>query len=509
VLTKETEAVLLPTLDQDLVSILSEVHITPAVVEKKLSKLRKNKACGPDGVHVNVLSQVLELAIPLSLLFNLSMCTGSIPQDWRDANITPLFKKGSRLAPNNYRPVSLTSQVVKLFERLILDCLLAHIDVNSIISCHQHGFQEKSSCITNLLECFNDWTESLDSGLGTDIIYLDFSKAFDTVPHERLLYKLSSVGIKGKVLKWLRCFLSNRRQRVVLRNGVSSWGQVISGVSQGSILGPILFLIYVNDIPDWVGSIAKLFADDTKVYTEIRSSSDCNFLQNDLNALVAWAKIWLLNFNASKCVVIRIKESIPYLYSIDDTALQVVSEQRDLGVLVSNDLKPAKHITSCVKKANQRSGLFKRCFTNLTSEKITILYCALIRPVLEYGSPVWNPALIKDISVLEKTQARFLRLGGVVDCETLELRRWRQDMTETFKYINNLYKSPASSLLEPASRQSRGHRHKLFKQHCKSTVRQNFFANRVVDSWNGLPATVAESASLSIFKKNLRSLPTE
>jgi hypothetical protein len=260
--------------------------------------LRQNKASGP-GIHVNVISRVPEFDVPLSLLFRISLRTGQVPQDWRDANITPLFKKGSRLKPNNDRLVSLTSQVVKLMERVVLDGLLNHIEKNDLVSCHQHGFQKQSSCVTNLIECLNDYTQSFDSGVGTDVIYLDFSKAFDTVPHERLVYKLRQAGICGKVLMWIKAFLTNRRQ--------SSWGHVFSVVPQGSILCPISFLLYVNDIPDWVCSIiAKMFADDTKLYREIRESSDCVELQIDLNALSTWSKIWLFNFNASKCVVLRI-----------------------------------------------------------------------------------------------------------------------------------------------------------------------------------------------------------
>ena len=162
--------------------------------------------------------------------------------------------------------MSLTSQIVKLLERVFQDKILGLVSRNKTISCHQHGFQSRCSCISQLLECLNDWTDQYDKNISTDVIYLDFAKAFDTVPHKRLIHKLRAYGIRGKVLHWIRNFLGHRRQKVVLQNGCSSWKDVISGVPQGSILGPILFLLYVNDIPSIVSSTAKMFPDDTKLY---------------------------------------------------------------------------------------------------------------------------------------------------------------------------------------------------------------------------------------------------
>ena len=275
-------------------------------VRTQLQHLKRNKGSGPDQIHVNILRNVLTLDVPLSMLFQHSLLTGAIPQDWRDANVTPIFKKGSRSNCNNNRPVSLTSQVCKILERLILKVLLEFVDSNNVITCDQHGFQKKCSCTTQLLECLADWTKYYEDRAksGTDVIYLDFTKAFDSVPHRRLIYKLQQLGIRGKLLWWIKSFLKNRRQRVVLRNGLSSWKNVISGVPQGTILGPMLFLLYVNDMPDVVQSTAKMFADDTKIYRNIQEPDDCNNLQRDLNALSAWSNQWLLRFNSAKCVVL-------------------------------------------------------------------------------------------------------------------------------------------------------------------------------------------------------------
>ena len=416
--------------------LLFDFNISPQMVRDKLSKLRLNKASGPDNVHVNVLSNCLDLDKPLAMLFDQSMRTGRLPQDWRDADVTPLHKKGSREIPENYRPVSLTSQVVKLLERVVLDNLQTLVKLNKTINCAQHGFQECCSCLTQLLECLNDWTENYDNLHQTDIIYLDFSKAFDSVPHQRLIYKLRKVGVRGKVLDWIEAFLTNRRQRVVLRNGTSGWQHVKSGVPQGSILGPLLFLIYVNDMPDSISSTSKMFADDTKAYREIIRIDDCQRLQEDLNSLQCWSLTWLLGFNASKCILLRIRDIIKYIYSINGEVIKQEHTQKDLGVLMSDDLKPAKHVEAIVKKANQRIGLFKRSFTGFSSKKVSLYYKHIIRPVLEYGAPAWNPWHTKDIQLLEKTQDRCLKLSQEeIKLESLEERRKRTDLIETYKYL--------------------------------------------------------------------------
>ena len=240
-----------------------------------MSRLRAHKATGPDGISPHILKNVLSLSLPLCLLFRSSLDQGSLPNDWFVANICAIHKKGSKKSPNNYRPVSLTSQAVKLFEKVILEKLIHFCNKNNIFTCEQHGFQSGCSCLTNLLECLNDWTSNFDiPNTGTDIIYTDFKKAFDSVPHRRLLLKTSSYGIRGKMLKWLTSFLSNRKQRVVLNGTPSEWSDVISGVPQGTILGPILFLLYVNDIPERIQSTAELFADDCKIYRRINSRED-------------------------------------------------------------------------------------------------------------------------------------------------------------------------------------------------------------------------------------------
>lgn len=483
-------------------------HISPSSVVTKIAKLRLYKACGPDNIHVNVIKNVTAVAVPLSIIFNQSVYMGVIPQDWRDGNINPLHKKGSRKQCNNYRPVTLTSQIVKLLERLLLDQISEHLYKNRVISCEQHGFQSRCSCVTQLLESLNDWTLSYDEKKETDIIYMDFAKAFDSVAHQRLLYKLSHYGINGHIKNWIAAFLKDRRQRVVLRNGVSEWNKVISGVPQGSILGPILFIIFVNDLPSSVVSTAKLFADDTKLYRQIISVSDCDNLQDDLNTLSAWSKLWLLKFNALKCIVLKIRQALNYTYTLNGVELDVVSEQKDLGVLISNDLLPRKHILEITKKANQRVGLIRRCFTNITQRKITTLFITTIRPLLEYASVVWQPHLKKDIDLIQKVQNRCLALcPNPPVLESLENRRKRVDLVETYKIVHHEYNCDPDTFFHIPLRDLRGHQYKLHKVNVNTDVRKYFFTNRVINPWNSLDDSVVTAPSGNSFKKKLRVTP--
>ena len=242
---------------------VGDITFTKDEVLEVLYSIDPDKSCGPDNVPGRLLNEAAPwITEPLAHLFNLSMSTGSLPQDWTRANITPICKKGDKHSPCNYRPVSLTSLISKVMERLIhaklKDFLIEHKKLNPL----QHGFRSWYSCQTQLLETIHHWALSLNDQTTTHAVFLDFSKAFDTVPHKRLLLKLDHIGIRGKVLKWIQAFLCHRHQRVVI-NGVSStWLPVTSGVPQGSVLGPLLFLLYINDLADNLNSDCRLFADD-------------------------------------------------------------------------------------------------------------------------------------------------------------------------------------------------------------------------------------------------------
>ena len=242
---------------------LSDIVITPQLVINELKMLKADKAAGPDGLPSILLQACAEVLVtPLTAIFRKSLEVGKLPLDWKQAVITPLFEKGKNVKPGNYRPVSLTSQVCKVLERIVKKHVINYFEENQYMSSHQHGFVKKRSCQTNLMEALEELTRLVDEGFGVDVVYLDYQKAYDTVPYMRLIKKLQGYGIGGNVLVWISEFLSNRTQRVSVNNSLSSWSKVTSGVPQGSVLGPVLFIIYVNELPDLVNSTMKMYADD-------------------------------------------------------------------------------------------------------------------------------------------------------------------------------------------------------------------------------------------------------
>ena len=218
------------------------------------------------------------------------MTKSAVPHDWRNANVTPLFKEGKRTIPQNYRPVSLTSQVSKLMESIIRDCIIEHLKEHKLVKGSQHGFVSGKSCLTNLLLFLEEVTQYIDKGYPVDVIYLDFAKAFDKVPHQRLLLKMKAHGITGDVCNWIEAWLKNRQQRVVVNGCKSSWTPVLSGVPQGSVLGPTLFVIYINDIEDSIASRVLKFADDTKLIKKVATTEEAFTLQDDLHKMFEWSK---------------------------------------------------------------------------------------------------------------------------------------------------------------------------------------------------------------------------
>ena len=304
----------LPTRNHD--TKLEEIVCSESEVLDKLVKLKVNKAPGPDNIHPLLLKHIAPIiSYPLSCIYNKSLSEGKLPDDWKFAVITALHKKGDKTNPNNYRPVSLTSILCKVLESIIRDKIENHLKINNLLSSNQYGFRSGRSCNTQLLDALDTWTKCLNEGDDVDIILLDFSKAFDSVSHPRLISKLESYGITGKLQNWIKNFLSERKQAVKIKQTLSTTEDVLSGVPQGSVLGPTLFLLFINDLPDVVNCHVKIFADDTKLFQPIKSPSDIEKLQNDLNSLHLWSKTWGLNFNTAKCVHLHVgKKQEPHTY---------------------------------------------------------------------------------------------------------------------------------------------------------------------------------------------------
>ena len=499
---------------------LEDIDFDEQEVKKLLDSQKENSAPGPCGVSSKVLKRCSSsLARPIFLILKRSLDFSMLPVNWKRGNITAVYKKGPKDQPLNYRPISLTSILCKLLEKIIRKRIVDHLETNNIFTVHQHGFRSRRSCLTALLEYFEAISKLLDDGIPVDAIYLDCQKAFDTVPTKRLLKKVEAMGIKGKVLAWIREFLTGREQRVVLRGASSDWVDVLSGVPQGSVLGPVLFLIYINDIVLNLDSSIKLFADDAKLYRALRDSSDVLALQNDLNKLEAWSQKWLLKFNETKCSTIHFGHTNPLVnYTMNGKDLTVSNEEKDLGVYVSDNFKFSNHIAKIAAKANSIVGRVKRTFTFMDKEMFNCIYKTIIRPHLEYAVQSWSPHLKKDIRLLEQVQRRATAIvPELMDLQyedrlkalgltTLEDRRIRGDLIEVYKMIHGLTNIDCTQFFTINQNRSgastRGHQYRLTVPQVRTERRRNFFSIRVVKHWNNLPADVVNSASLNSFKSN-------
>ena len=495
---------------------LTDIIITAEAVKNKLKKLNPNKAQGPDGIPAKVLSELhIELALPLSILFNKTIEKATVPIDWKEASVTALFKKGTRSDPGNYRPVSLTSITCKIIEAIIRDAIVDHMTMGGLYTECQHGFRKHRSCVTQLLEVLEDFTLKLDNKETIDVVYLDFKKAFDSVPHERLLIKLEMYGITGNVLLWIRSFLEERVQRVRVGREMSEQTAVLSGIPQGSILGPVLFTIFINDLPDLTKSTCKIFADDTKLYDSVSNS---DIIQEDLNRLQGWCDTWNLYFNSAKCKVMHIGGKNPrkeYKMKVgaDTAGIQTCNEEKDLGVIFDGTLKFDLHIQSAISKANRMIGILRRTFTYLDKDIFLQLYKALIRPHVEYGNAVWYPHLKRQSAAIERVQRRATKIVGelkdlsyrerlqALKLMSLKTRRVRGDLIHAYKILYNIDDIHASKFfIFSETTHTRNSVSKLFISHSRTNIRKFTFSNRVPPIWNGLPVSVKTAPNISAFK---------
>ena len=453
VYTQEPEDCI-PTIAKRTVCNIVDLHVTTEMTQKELLNLNINKSCGPDEIHPRILLELADyIAGPVALLFNMTIKHGNLPRDWKWDNISPIYKKGSNKIAENYRPISLTSVLCKLMESFIRQLIFEHLQTKRLLSSKQYGFINGRSTTIQLLYYLDHCIKSVvDGGVG-DTIYLDFAKAFDTVPHRRLLGKLSAYGIQGNILNWIKDFLCGRSQIVEVNGEQSAPAAVISGIPQGTVLGPLLFVIYINDILDNIKSEGLLFADDTKIFHSILTREDALTLQSDITTLEEWSNRWLLRFNPDKCHALSLGrfDNIMYThrYSIYSKEMEHVFEEKDLGITMDSDFTFAGHISNKVKVANGIVGLIRRSFSFLDCKSFKKIFTAFVRPHLEYAQSVWAPHLCKYINMLENVQKRATKL---VDClgnleyaerlERLQLpslayRRLRGDMIELFKHFTH------------------------------------------------------------------------
>ena len=382
-----------------------------------LQQLVVSKACGPDGLSARILRECAdELATPLCKIFQMSLKHGVFPEKWAEANIVPIFKKGSRKDPLNYRSVSLLPLCAKVFEKIVTEQLYQYVSPH--LSPEQHGFVRNKSCATNLASFVaHGWT-AIKEQSQLDAIYTDFSSAFQSVNHQLLLYKLKHMyGIDGPALRWLTSYMERRKQRVVLKGKASDWAPAVSGTPEGGHMSALLFSLYVNDLTSEIKTNCLMYADDLKIFSVIKSQADVKKLQQDLDAVTLWAADWKLTLNASKCKSFKITLRNKYIqstYNINGTALENVTKIRDLGVILDQKLTFSHHIDYITCKANRALGLLIRTFQSasprckLDKRALLAAYYANVRSVVEYCSVIWGGAAKSHVVRVERIQHKFL-----------------------------------------------------------------------------------------------------
>ena len=480
-------------------------------------------------MHPRLLHELAnQVYLPLSKIFEASLKSNKIPEQWKIARVSAIHKKGNRKLASNYRPVSITSIVCRVLETIIRNSMVEFMVSNNLLSDYQFGFVKGRSTTLQLLNVLNDWTNSLENKFATDCIYLDYQKAFDSVPHKRLISKLQSYKFNPVIISWIENYLQDRSQYVEINGEKSQWQPVTSGIPQGSVLGPLLFLIYINDLPKHVNSTIYMYADDTKIYREIREKNDQDILQKDLDSLKAWSDEWLLKFHPNKCYSITIgkKEDKDHTYHISDKGTKYnmaqINDMKDIGVIMDSDLKFEKHINSKIDTANKILGIIRRSFMYLSAEIFIPLYKAMVRSHFDYAMVIWNPHTVKYIESIEGVQRRATKMVPEIKnlsyperlkhlkLPTMAYRRARGDMIEVYKIIHEIYDSKTTGnilkLRDKIQLSLRGHNYILEHKRLYNPMRVNYFANRVVNNWNSLPECIVEAGSLNIFKNSLDRL---
>jgi len=494
---------------------LSSIQITEEEVYDILINLDTTKAMGPDGIPPIVLSKCASVLYrPLHYLFCMTLKYGYLPREWKIHKIVPVFKSGDRTQVKNYRPISLLSNTSKVLEKLIYNKIILH--VSNKINPAQFGFLQNRSTTQQLLSFLS---HVFDTRHQLDVIYLDISKAFDTVSHSHLLTKLLTFDIGGEVWSWFHAYITNRHQYVCINNSNSSLLPVESGVPQGSILGPLLFIMYMNDLPNAVlFSKIFLFADDTKCFKNIRVNSDTHLLQEDVNCLFDWSLTSHLSFHPSKSCHLSFNQKFLTSYTINGATIPSLPTHKDLGVLISNDLEWGPHLDNILAKAYKTLGLIRRSFSQSIHSSVKAkLYTALVRSQLMYCSPIWRPHLMKDINKIEQLQRRaskYILHDFTSDYKTRLIKlqlfplMYVLEISDIMFFITSI-KNPTSSFdistyVSFSNNCTRSGGLKLNHNPSFNNKHRHFYFNRICRLWNALPIINMDLSTLTI-KNQIRS----
>lgn len=505
---------------------LTHIFVSDNEVFKILNSLNVAKANGPDNISNKLLRETAPaIAKPLASIFNQSLSSGQFPDEWKKANVVPIFKKENRQTVKNYRPISLLPCVSKVLERIVFNKLLAYCQEHNLLTWRNAGFKPQDSTVNQLVIITHKILEALDQGKDICMVFLDISKAFDRVYHEGLLIKLQMFGIDGPLLLWFRSYLLGRKQRVVINGQYSSWQTTTAGVPQGSILGPLLFLIFINDLVDRLETNPFLFADDTSLL-EILDCIDTSLttVNNDLRHLTVWAAQWLVTFNPDKTTYMIISRKLNKInYNplfMAGKQLKEVKSHKHLGVVLNNTMSWHDHAEYVCAKANKQVGLLRRVSRILPRQAKEIIYTSFIRPILEYSSVVFDgcpqrlsnsleavqrqAALACTGAYLRTTHSELLRELG---WDRLAVRRQYQKLNLFYKIQNDLVPSYLGGLYNSGQHQTRYNLRNSANIAIPRTRTTSFMKSYIPSTirlWNGLDPPLRASPTLNSFKSNLK-----
>ena len=497
---------------------------------KIIRTLNINKAHGHDDISIRMIKICDKSLIkPLTLLFKTSIRSSHYPDIWKKSNIIPVHKKNDKRLVNNYRPISLLPVFGKIFEKIIFNKIYKFLLEEKLLNPNQSGFRPSDSCINQLIAITHEIFKAFDCNPPLEVrsVFLDISKAFDKVWHEGLIYKIKSMGVSGQLLNLLENYLTNRHQRVLLNGQNSAWAPVLAGVPQGSILGPLLFLIYINDLPNGLKANAKLFADDTSLFAIVKDKQEsADILNNDLLTISKWAFNWKMLFNpdpkkpAQEVIFSRKKQvQIHPTINLNNVEVERAPYQKHLGIILDEKLNFKQHIDNAISKINKGIAVIKKLRYSLPRKSLITLYKGFLRPLIDYGDIIYdqphNESFCEKIESVQYKAA--LAITGAIQgtsrekiyqelgLESLKSRRWFKRLTCMFKIMRNEAPDYLTNSIPSCTHTVKTRNCHIPTYHCRTECfKYSFFPSTLTD-WFKLDENIRNSESISSFKKKLLS----